>query len=194
MNRTIARAPDQFRVGVRVRFFNYNLHEAILHKGWTRKRTADAIGVSQSVLQQWLSFKAYPNEERRLQIACVLEVPDDILFPESISGFRLRKQPEPLDIDRETALAFGLLHEHPADSLAEQGDLSRILDKALSTLDDREQLVMRLRFGLDDGSQRSLRHVGLVLGVTGGRVQQIEKNALRKLRRRPRLKEWREEK
>ncbi|MCK4649087.1 sigma-70 family RNA polymerase sigma factor, partial [bacterium] len=54
--------------------------------------------------------------------------------------------------------------------------------EVLSTLSEREAKVLRLRFGLDDGTPRTLEEVGTVFHVTRERVRQIEAKALRKLR------------
>ena len=54
--------------------------------------------------------------------------------------------------------------------------------EVLDTLTDREQQVLRLRFGLDDGRARTLEEVGKVFNVTRERIRQIEAKALRKLR------------
>jgi RNA polymerase primary sigma factor len=52
----------------------------------------------------------------------------------------------------------------------------------LRTLTPREERIIRLRFGLDDGSQHTLEEVGQVFAVTRERIRQIEAKALRKLR------------
>ena len=56
------------------------------------------------------------------------------------------------------------------------------LAEVLDTLTDREENVLRLRFGLDDDNPRTLEEVGRVFGVTRERIRQIEAKALRKLR------------
>ena len=56
------------------------------------------------------------------------------------------------------------------------------LNDALNTLTEREKLVLRLRFGLDDGETRTLEEVGREFHVTRERIRQIEAKALRKLR------------
>ena len=60
--------------------------------------------------------------------------------------------------------------------------LKEKLVEVLSTLTDREQKVLRLRFGLDDGRARTLEEVGKEFNVTRERIRQIEAKALRKLR------------
>ncbi|EGK12729.1 RNA polymerase sigma factor RpoD [Kroppenstedtia eburnea] len=80
----------------------------------------------------------------------------------------------------------------PADAAAYEL-LKEQLKDVLDTLSDREENVLRLRFGLDDGRTRTLEEVGKVFGVTRERIRQIEAKALRKLRhpsRSKRLKDF----
>ena len=63
------------------------------------------------------------------------------------------------------------------------------LDEVLDTLTDREENVLRLRFGLDDGKMRTLEDFGKVFNVTRERIRQIEAKALRKLRHPSRSKQ-----
>ncbi len=74
----------------------------------------------------------------------------------------------------EESASFVLLKEH--------------LDGILNTLTEREEKVLRLRFGLDDGKPRTLEEVGQEFGVTRERIRQIEAKALRKLRHPSRSK------
>jgi RNA polymerase primary sigma factor len=69
----------------------------------------------------------------------------------------------------------------PVDAASQQL-LRQQIDLVLSTLTDREQRVVRLRFGLDDGRSRTLEEVGNEFGVTRERIRQIEAKTLRKLR------------
>jgi RNA polymerase primary sigma factor len=66
--------------------------------------------------------------------------------------------------------------------------LKRELDSVLETLTDREEKVLRMRFGLLDGRSRTLEEVGREFGVTRERIRQIEAKALRKLRHPSRSK------
>ena len=69
----------------------------------------------------------------------------------------------------------------PADAAA-FSLLKEQLNEVLGTLTEREQKVLRLRFGLDDGRARTLEEVGKEFNVTRERIRQIEAKALRKLR------------
>ena len=69
----------------------------------------------------------------------------------------------------------------PADAAAFTM-LKEQLEEVLGTLTEREQKVLRLRFGLDDGRARTLEEVGKEFNVTRERIRQIEAKALRKLR------------
>ncbi|EJW15955.1 RNA polymerase sigma factor RpoD [Paenibacillus alvei] len=82
--------------------------------------------------------------------------------------------------------------QSPVESAAYES-LKTQLGDVLDTLTEREENVLRLRFGLDDGRTRTLEEVGQVFGVTRERIRQIEAKALRKLRhpsRSKRLKDY----
>jgi len=79
----------------------------------------------------------------------------------------------------------------PADAAAFEL-LKEQLEDVLDTLSSREEKVLRLRFGLDDGRSRTLEEVGQYFGVTRERIRQIEAKALRKLRHPMRSKRLRD--
>ncbi len=79
----------------------------------------------------------------------------------------------------------------PADAAAFEL-LKEQLEDVLDTLSAREEKVLRLRFGLDDGRSRTLEEVGQFFGVTRERIRQIEAKALRKLRHPMRSKRLRD--
>lgn len=85
------------------------------------------------------------------------------------------------------------------DMLGDQGDLSpkeyaskamlkEALYEVMQTLNTREQRILRLRYGLDDGSPKTLDEIGAEFGITRERVRQIECNAINKLRQPTRLR------
>jgi RNA polymerase primary sigma factor len=78
----------------------------------------------------------------------------------------------------------------PADSVIET-NLRERTSRVLRTLSPREEKVLRMRFGIEDGSEHTLEEVGRCFDVTRERIRQIEAKALRKLRHSSRSKELR---
>ena len=91
---------------------------------------------------------------------------------------------------------------HLGDFIADQGlqpdeqatrELLKVhLDEVLDSLSPREKRVLQLRFGLEDGKQRTLEEVGKEFGVTRERIRQIEAKAIRKLKHPTRAKKLRD--
>jgi RNA polymerase primary sigma factor len=79
----------------------------------------------------------------------------------------------------------------PADAASRQL-LKEQIDVVLSSLSPREQRVLQLRFGLEDGRSRTLEEVGKEFNVTRERIRQIEAKALRKLRHPSRSRKLRD--
>ena len=87
------------------------------------------------------------------------------------------------DEDRQGALAEYINHsEINPTSQGEYVLFREAINNVLSTLTDREEQVLRLRFGLDDEEPKLLEEIGNVFNVTKERIRQIEAKALRKLR------------
>ena len=136
------------------------------------------IRVSRQLLQQ-LGREPAPEEiakemeitvERVREIMKIAQEPVSLETPigeeeDSHLGDFIEDQDAPAPAD---AASFMLLKEQ--------------LEEVLDTLTPREEKVLRLRFGLDDGRARTLEEVGQNFGVTRERIRQIEAKALRKLR------------
>ncbi len=136
------------------------------------------IRVSRQLLQQ-LGREPSPEEiakemdisvERVREIMKIAQEPVSLETPigeeeDSHLGDFIEDQDAPAPAD---AASFMLLKEQ--------------LEEVLDTLTPREEKVLRLRFGLDDGRARTLEEVGQSFGVTRERIRQIEAKALRKLR------------
>jgi RNA polymerase primary sigma factor len=101
----------------------------------------------------------------------------------------------PIGDEQEGQLA-DLIEDAEATSPVDEAAQSLLRDQVrsvLGSLTDRESRIIALRFGLDDGRQRTLEEVGREFGVTRERIRQIEAKALRKLRhpsRSKRLKDY----
>jgi len=100
----------------------------------------------------------------------------------------------PIGEDGDTELG-ALIEDEGAVSPVEAATnqlLREQLDRVLDSLDGREERVIRLRFGLDDGRPRTLEEVGQEFGLTRERIRQIESHALGKLRHPSRSRKLRE--
>jgi RNA polymerase primary sigma factor len=104
------------------------------------------------------------------------------------SVFAAMRQPislqTPVGEDGESTLSSLIedkAQESPADAAA-KALLRRDLDVALAELTEREQTILKLRYGLVDGEHHTLEEVGRAIGMTRERARQIEAEALRKIR------------
>ena len=94
----------------------------------------------------------------------------------------------PIGEDGETLLIDIIPDKTDIDEPIFKAALREALIREIKTLTPREQKVLRMRFGLDDGIYRTLEEVGAEFGVTRERIRQIEAKALRKLRHPSRSK------
>jgi RNA polymerase primary sigma factor len=88
--------------------------------------------------------------------------------------------------DEESNNFAEVVQDENADSPYEQLEdktVTSMLQDMVKNLDPREATILRIRFGLDGGSEKTLEEVGEKFGVTRERVRQIQNIALRKLRR-----------
>ena len=180
----LVKAPDEFRVGIKARVFNWSLDRAIKAKGWKRAEAAKACGVTLQTLFHWLAFRVYPRENKRMDASIALGVLEETIFPEGIEGFRITKQPEPISFGKDEAVALGLCsQEADPEQIAIQESFQESVQWAMQGLKEREKLVLKLRFGLEGEEPLTLQDAGVILGVTGNRVREIQAKAVRKLRR-----------
>ena len=129
-------------------------------------------------LVQKLGRDPYPEE-----ISEVLDIPvEKIKNIMSIS-----KEPvsldKPIGHDSEDSILGDFIEDRTIISperLAERSLLKKQVDEVLKTLTPREERVIRLRFGIDDGYHRTLEEVGNIFQVTRERIRQIEEKALKK--------------
>lgn len=181
---------------VQSRFRNAVLYDALA--GRSVAEVCREIGdVTQSAFGELLNLKASPftkstkgpknKPEFRtvaLRIAAYFRMLPEDLFPESLYSIKL-----PAGVNRyyECERVVPLLKSHSTephlltDGLAQEEFKVKIND-LIDTLAPREAEVIRLRFGLGDGSERTLEEIAQRFQVTRERIRQIENKALRHLR------------
>ncbi len=129
------------------------------------------------------------------------EIADQLDWPESKVKTVKSVAREPISLEtpvgeEEDSVLSDFIEDKDAENPANQTAYKLLQDKIrelLSTLPEREQEVLRMRFGLDDGYALTLEEVGLYFDVTRERIRQIEAKALRRLRhpkRSRQLKDW----
>lgn len=129
------------------------------------------------------------------------EIADHLGWPESKVKNVKSVAREPISLEtpvgeEEDSVLSDFIEDKDAENPANQTAFALLQDKIrelLSTLPQREQEVLRMRFGLDDGYALTLEEVGLYFDVTRERIRQIEAKALRRLRhpkRSRQLKDW----
>jgi RNA polymerase primary sigma factor len=142
------------------------------------------IRVSRQLLQE---LGRDPNPE---EIAKEMNITEDKVR----EIMKIAQEPVSLETpigEEEDSHLGDFIEDHEARAPAEEASFTLLreqLNEVLKTLTDREQRVLRLRFGLDDGRARTLEEVGQKFGVTRERIRQIEAKTLRKLRHPSRSK------
>ncbi|MHB9092830.1 MAG: sigma-70 family RNA polymerase sigma factor, partial [Chloroflexota bacterium] len=129
------------------------------------------------------------------------DLPEDVRARVQLSAAKVREvmkvSQEPVSLEtpigeEEDSHLGDFIEDHTALAPAEAASHQLLKEQVQDVLDSlnnwREQEVLRMRFGLDDGRSRTLEEVGREFGVTRERIRQIEAKALRKLRHPSRSK------
>jgi RNA polymerase primary sigma factor len=148
--------------------------------------TINKIVRTSKFLLQKLGREPSPSE-----IAGYLEVPLDKVR----AIMKIAKEPvsieTPIGDEEDAHLEDFIEDTHTRSPLntAIDTNLREKIDGVLGTLTEREQRVLRMRFGIGEDGEHTLEEVGRVLGVTRERVRQIEAKAIKKLRHPKRSKQ-----
>ncbi len=162
-----------------------------------------AAEVSINAVSEYLSLRSIPFSKRKqeefketiIKISKVLKrLPED-LFPEQHLKKALNKNKATIEMSTQDVSKILEYKKNPQDLIEfkeGKNDLKIKIKRLLETLSEREQLVLKHRFGLGGIATKTLEQITEVVGVSRERVRQIEAKALRRLRHPSRTKNLRE--
>jgi len=171
------------RIGIKVKIYNDHFRGKRIEKGFlTINMLHKFTGINKSTLYAYEGMKAYPTLQHSKLLAETLEADIDYLFPgiskKIVSRLREMKT-EQFYITKELKLLPNYVQKQSLLEVDHE-EVERVLNNALSDLDDKERKIVELRFL--GQNKRSYVSIGKELGLSGMRVAQIEKEALKKLR------------
>lgn len=178
------------KIAFKIKAKHGELQKFIDEMGWTQSDFARKIKCTISLVGEWFNLKNFPRNPNLMERVCSLVGKTaEELFPEFLKNpefLKLNKQiTKYREVDIEY-LAFNQLSQIPynptiINEIVEK-ELKEKIDIALKTLTPREEKIIKERFGLDDGDEKTLETVGNNFKISRERVREIEVKALRKLR------------
>lgn len=157
---------------------------AINDKGQTIRLPANAVEVLRKVRSARDLLLAEHGEASMADIAEQAGVPERTAADLLLLDLGTSSLDDPVGESGTTLGELVADRDRPApEDLAVTSAWSAEIDDALTSLSDREEAVLRMRFGLDDGVGRTLEEIGREFGVSRERIRQIESRALKRLRR-----------
>lgn len=180
---------SEWELGRQVRYFNGTFRKLRLERGFTQEDVGNAIGASKSTVSHWETLRESPPKQYHEKLEKLFGMPITEMFPEFLEMLK----PKQLNVEEYTSVSIASLEaSNEGDFLLGDGDtMGSDLDKraaetavreALKTLSEREQKILKMRFGLDGGSRHTLEEVAAFFAVNRERIRQIEARALSKLR------------
>ncbi len=199
------KAAERFELNARTEFSTYAvwwikqaITREIMDYGYTIRIPVHRMEQIQKVIRLDSKFASETDYRKRMKLIARSSGMPIALVEDCIRLFYQFIKTTSLDIPigEDEDITLGELvpyeGERSVEDIATQQLLRERLEDVLQTLTSREQKVLRLRFGLDDGRERTLEQIGQEFGVTRERVRQIETKALRKLRHPSRSRKFKD--
>jgi len=168
--------------------------QLLRERGWSQADLARYLGISWHTVHGWMRFQRRPPTDPDVlrKLMELTGCTDEQLFPPAIYLRPAKERPHTREtVVREVApetlmrprLRLPTVPSPEEAAIAQDGQ--RIIRKALEVLSPLEARIVRSRFGLDGAEVQTQAEIGQDCGVSGGRIQQLEARALRKLRDKP---------
>lgn len=180
-----------FRVLLKLR--NNLLIEAREKKGLnSASAAARAVGIDVVTFCGYEALTRRPYNSRSgkwapsaLKIADYFGMLPEDLWPEVIASVEKARAEIKLDMEQVTALTSGSFAEQaalPAHEKLEKAEMEEVLKELLDTLSSQQAMVLRKRFGLEDGNEQTLSQIASSEGCSTQNIRYLERKALHKLR------------
>lgn len=172
---------------IQVRVKNGPLLRAMQARGMNGKLLAKLSGVSYQTVHNLLALKRAPIRRNGewtdgiIKISAVLRLPPECLCPEAHLRKALARSSGEVEASRDDMAKLIAPDDDPETGLIKRQMIDRLVE-AIGTLTPRQQEVLKLRYGLEDGQEHTLKEVGRRFCVSSNRIRQIEQKAFRLLR------------
>ena len=176
-----------FEVAFKIKAKHGKLQKLIDSFGVSQKEFAELLGVSQGTLNTWLNLRGVPGKKTMQKLCELLGDAPENIFPETLRHPDFKKAKKETMLYKEIDIEYLPFYQVPQIAMtsdtpeehAEDIDIEEAMRNIVSTLTPKEQEVIRHIYYED----KTLEATGNEMGISGNRVSQIQKQAIRKLKR-----------
>ena len=183
---------EGFDIRIEARLKNAAVINAREDLGLTAKEASKLIGISYHTYLAVEGMRYFPGPQTRRKICDFYGLLEEKVFPEELRESEPGKLILEREIPRSKLLPLSeasVRHFLPSTTMnedIEESERREVINGAIGRLGIREAAILRLYFGLEGNDPLSYEAIGNKFGLSGGRVQQIAKDALKKLRNKNR--------
>lgn len=182
---------DDFDITWEMRLFSGALRKARIARGVTMAEVAAVVGCSTGMVGAVESLRSRPSDGLRARLAEWVGCRPEDIWPDWLESGRVRDRVVGTQAVNEQTFSslpaperkglLGMASARAEVSPDEQDDARMVIKQCLKTLTRREQEVIKLRYGLKDGTVHTYEEIGRICQITRERVRQIEARAILKM-------------